>query len=307
MHSTNCFNTHQMNNHLYAFKCKYNFNNYILLNYFSNFEYKYFKIMRHITLFSVLILSLAFNSSCRKKPLPTNNTTQPTSNVGSIDLQIQNYVGTRALKLNDPTNYTLSNGEELKVKVLAYYLSNFVLTDENGVKHTDSNSYYLVMENDEASKKITLKNVPKGNYTKVDFMIGVDSLHNVSGAQDGYLAPSYGMFWSWSTGYIMAKLEGTSPQSSNINNDIIFHIAGFKGSYNVLQHSSMTFPTKVIVKGGVNPSSIVSVKANIATWFESFTFPGFNTLPTVATEGRNAQNIALSYNGMLSTSNVENK
>jgi hypothetical protein len=61
----------------------------------------------------------------------------------------------------------------------------------------------------------------------MEFMIGVDSARNNSGAQTGALDPTNGMFWSWSTGYIMAKFEGTSAQSPAAANALKFHIGGF--------------------------------------------------------------------------------
>ncbi len=67
------------------------------------------------------------------------------------------------------------------------------------------------------------------------FLLGVDSLHNVSGAQTDALDPAKDMFWTWNTGYVMAKLEGNSPSSALVNNKYEFHVGGFSGKYNVLK------------------------------------------------------------------------
>jgi hypothetical protein len=38
------------------------------------------------------------------------------------------------------------------------------------------------------------------NITAIKFLLGVDSLKNVSGIQTGALDPAKGMFWTWNTG-----------------------------------------------------------------------------------------------------------
>ena len=54
--------------------------------------------------------------------------------------------------------------------------------------------------------------MPAGNYNSLSFLLGVDSMHNVSGAQTGALDPANDMFWTWNSGYVMAKMEGASPR-----------------------------------------------------------------------------------------------
>ena len=74
---------------------------------------------------------------------------------------------------------------------------------------------------------LTLSDVPEGSYTEMSYVLGVDSTRNVSGAQAGALSTANGMFWSWSTGYIMLKAEGTSPNSGT--GSFSFHLGGFSG------------------------------------------------------------------------------
>ena len=56
--------------------------------------------------------------------------------------------------------------------------------------------------------KLELADIPNGEYTKVNYTIGVDAARNTEGAQDGALDLVNGMFWSWNTGYIFMKMEG---------------------------------------------------------------------------------------------------
>lgn len=255
---------------------------------------------------SKLLLGFLFFCSltaCRKKELPVS--TPSPNNTGSINIKLSNVVGNKALALGELVSYTLSNGDVFTVKTYNYYLSNFVFTDENGNKFVEPESYHLALAETPESLNFTIKNVPLGKYKSVDFLIGVDSVRNFSGAQSGALDPKYGMIWSWSTGYIMAKMEGTSPQSSSPNKSITFHIAGFKGSNSVLQKVKLSLPTNAIVTDTKTPS--ILLKSDLATWFEAPNFSNFSIDPNIATEGIKAYKISLNYANMMSVAAVENQ
>lgn len=248
--------------------------------------------------------------ACRKKELPTpasptTTAPAPLPTKGSLNIVLKNVVGKQALQLDPTVVYKLSNGDEFSVRTYNYYLSNFVFTDENGNRYAEKESYHLAMASDPNSLNFTLKDVPFGSYKSLEFLIGVDSVRNFSGAQVGALDPKYGMFWTWSTGYIMAMLEGNSPQSANPSNVISFHIAGFVGENNVVQKVKLTLPADAVVTE--KNSATITIQSNVAYWFESFTFPGFSKIPSVSVEGPNAVNIAQSYANMMSIISVENK
>ena len=59
------------------------------------------------------------------------------------------------------------------------------------------------------------------------FLLGVDSLTNVSGAFGGDLDPIKGMYWAWNSGYINLKLEGTSPGSPYPSHGFELHLGGY--------------------------------------------------------------------------------
>jgi hypothetical protein len=252
---------------------------------------------RYIWLLSIL-LSLSLGA-CRKKELPSIAST-----TGAINVRIQNMVDTEVLVLNRPTLYALSNGDSFSVSTYNYYLSNFVFTDEHGNQFAEQESYHLVRASDTSSLHFTINNVPFEQYASVEFLIGVDSVRNFSGAQSGALDPGYGMIWSWNTGYIMAKMEGHSPQVPTPDHLLSFHIAGYKGQYNVLQKVKINLNTKAIVSSSKTP--IINMQSDLATWFTSFTFPGFAKLYSVGSEGINAYSIAQSYSNMMKVTTVEN-
>ena len=109
----------------------------------------------------------------------------------TVTIRFENYVGKTPLKLDDAT-YKNALGQAYTVSEFKYYISHITLHAKNGKDYVSS-QYFLIDQDDSASQKITLTDVPPGNYTSLDFTIGVDSLHNCNGAQTGALDPLNGM------------------------------------------------------------------------------------------------------------------
>lgn len=128
------------------------------------------------------------------------------TSAGSLTLSLNHLVDGKILTYA-PDSFVLSGGDTLKVTKLSYYISNITLESETGQK-TNLGTYHLVDESVPASKMITVGNIPAGVYKKVSFLLGVDTIRNHTGAQDGALDPAYGMFWTWNTGYIFYRLKG---------------------------------------------------------------------------------------------------
>jgi hypothetical protein len=176
-------------------------------------------------------------------------------------------------------NYLNAAGDTFNISVFRYYLSNISL---DGVKVPGC---YLVSEDSAASKVIPL---PKGHFKRISFMIGVDSLLNCSGAQDGALDPRYGMFWTWNSGYIMAKLEGTSPSSALPGHKIEFHIGGYRAPHMTQRTVTLDLPG----------SEDIILVADAAVWFKGISF---RQLAGFMTPGKAADRIADNYQHMFST------
>ncbi|MBK9581192.1 MAG: hypothetical protein IPO48_04510 [Saprospiraceae bacterium] len=84
--------------------------------------------------------------------------------------------------------------------------------------------------------------------TDVELMFGVDSTRCSSGAQTGALDPAKGLFWSWSSGYIMVKAEGNAPTAAD--GSFAFHLGGFKGVNKVQTTKSYNFGSTALVVDG---------------------------------------------------------
>lgn len=258
------------------------------------------KLLGALLLFGAITIS-----SCKKDPDETTTPATPAVTTGSLTLHLENMVDTNGLVLNTKF-YTNANNDTFNVTTFKYNISNIVLTNSSGLSYTESNSYHLIDASDTMTCDINLTGVPLGNYDHVSFMIGVDSVHNVSGAQTGALDPANGMFWSWSSGYIMAKFEGTSPQSTAAGNIVLFHCGGFSGVNNVLKTVSPTFPVGALAMVSATVTPEIHFSVDLAEWFKNPSNISFSTLNTIHMPGASAKTIADNYADMFSIAHIHN-
>lgn len=255
-----------------------------------------------------LFLVMAFAIACKKpavvppEDLPPPGTA-PVSGA-SLKVNVSHVANNGSFALGAANTYTTANNDTFSVKLFKYYLSNFKLINAAGQSFPVPDSYFLIDESDAASKNITLQGVPEGDYTGMSFLIGVDSARNVSGAQTGALDPSKGMFWTWNSGYIMAKIEGNSPQSGNPLKDIVFHIGGFSGSNKGIRVVSLNFPTDAHVHLG--HQSQVNMSGDVAKWFSGVNTINFSQTYDVTTVNSRSRSIADNYANMFTVTSVVN-
>lgn len=246
------------------------------------------------TLFvSAILLSV---SSCRKADLPQPTPPDTTKKEGSVKFELFNQVGSSDMNMSG-TWYKNENGDSFQITTFNYYLSNIKLNKADGSSYAEPESYHLVQQSDASSRNFSISNVPAGTYSSVTFTIGVDSLRNVSGAQTGALDPANGMFWSWTTGYIMFKIEGVSPQSTQSGNIFMLHAGGFKGENNVLRTITLNFPNAITVNGDVNH---IHLTANAQKALGSPNPISFATTSVIMSAGANAKALADNYQNMFS-------
>ncbi len=104
--------------------------------------------------------------------------------------------------------HTHISGNNYKVDLLKYYISNITLVDDKGLE-TNYKNYNLIDVFDVNSTSFVLnKKVINGNYRKIIFYVGIDQERNHTGAQEGALSASNGMLWTWAFGYVFYKMEG---------------------------------------------------------------------------------------------------
>lgn len=149
-------------------------------------------------------------------------------------------------------NYSLhSSNDSVQVNTLRFYVSGIELLRKGRLVFAESNSFHLIDLDESDSWGIELT-LPKGvKFDQLAFNVGIDSLTNVSGAMGGDLDPTKGMYWTWQSGYINFKLEGTSPVCPARKHRFQFHLGGYSAPYNCLQTmigtASPGKETKIIV------------------------------------------------------------
>lgn len=253
-------------------------------------------------MFAVVALWL---TACNKKEDPKvgTNPPPPVDPIGKVKLEFTHAAGVNPLIL-DTVWYQNANGDSFTVSMFKYYISNIQLSGDDTTNYTERESYHLLNEGDASSKTFDLPMVPNGTYTRLSFMIGVDSIRNVSGAQTGALDPLKGMFWTWNTGYIFMKFEGQSPRSTAPNKSVVIHIGGYKGAYRGQRTVLLTLPNPLVVNDN-HPH--VHLRTDLLELFKSPNTIDFSQDNELMTPNARSKAIADNYSKMIYATLVESE
>ena len=209
----------------------------------------------------------------------------------NVKITFVNYINGYPLVLD--AGFTNCWKENFTIHTLKYYVSNIALQTTSQQIHQEPNSYHLLNEADSNANSWSFY-LPAGEYDSLFFLIGVDSLKNVSGAQTGALDPLNGMFWTWNSGYIMFKIEGSSPQSSVVNNKMEYHIGGFSGVNNTLKKTRMAFSKTAISVSDKSLTEII-IRFDIDKIWQATIPIKITDTPVCTTPGTLAAGIAANY------------
>lgn len=154
---------------------------------------------------------------------------------GSLTITFDNRAGDQDLVLN--TDYVNASGETFRLTRLNYYVSNIRLYTASGSEFIvpQDSSYFLILEDEPETHTVKINGVPVGDYSRMIFMVGVDSLRSTMDVsrRTGVLDPAQGhdgMYWTWNSGYIFFKMDGFSPAApAEQEHRISYHIGGFGG------------------------------------------------------------------------------
>jgi hypothetical protein len=243
--------------------------------------------MKKINLLSLVALFaiVLFSVSCNKDD-DHNHDDHDHDAKGSVGVSFNYVWGSSAapFALNTPLTHPRTS-EVLTFTTVKFYVSNLKLKDMDGNWWIHPESYFLVDAFSEARSTFTLNDVPAKHYVEMEYTLGVDSTRNVSGAQTGALDPQNGMFWSWNTGYIMFKFEGSEATEGTFS----YHLGGFSGANNIVTAKTTDF-------GGVHlmvekdAVATVNMVANPARLWH--TIDGIAERSTIHMPGANAKQAA---------------
>lgn len=147
-------------------------------------------------------------------------------------------------KLQAETWYPFKQKDSVWIETCKFYLSNFILFDDELPIFAEEKSFHLIDLQDSTSTHFTFTIPKKKVFNIVQFNLGLDSLTNAGGVRGGALDPTNGMYWTWQTGYIHVKLEGKSNLCETRNNAFVLHLGGYAGELNTNYVVHMIAPTQ---------------------------------------------------------------
>jgi hypothetical protein len=121
----------------------------------------------------------------------------------------------------------------------------------------------------------------------------------MQGPQTGELDPMKGMFWTWNSGYIFAKLEGQSDSSHAPAHYFTYHIGGYKHIENAIRTVQLVIP-----KSSTNIHKIV-IDVDVLKWFNANHQLSIAHHPICHQPGKLATQFADNYSSMFSIAEVQ--
>ena len=246
-----------------------------------------------ISMIALLGLALTLSTSCKKETVePTPATPVVDPGKGSVSIVLSHKWG-----MMNEQNFVLGSDlihpmhkDTLNFSKLKYYVSNVKFKKADGTYFVHPESYFLVDLADLATTTLAIANVPAADYTEMSYTLGVDSTRNCSGAQTGALDPVNTMFWSWNSGYIATKAEGTYLKNKVVT-PFTFHLGGFKTPNNVTTTKTISFSSNNLTVTK-DKASKVKITVNPGTLFHT---TSVKTLDMIHMPGSAAVSMAVGF------------
>ena len=142
---------------------------------------------------------------------------------GSLSLRFEAMTSGEPLVL-DEFRYANPGGTgRVRIRDVQFYLSNITLEGSSG-DYVEPASYHLVrFDNAERAFTLVLNDVPRHDYQRISFSIGVDAAANASLDAVGDLDPNGRMAWNWEVGYKFVLFEGTL-QFDATETPLVYHV-----------------------------------------------------------------------------------
>jgi hypothetical protein len=134
--------------------------------------------------------------------------------------------------------------DSITIETLRFYISSVELLQNGKVVFKEQNSFHLLDAALPETMTLTLKPDTTVQYDQIKFNLGIDSITNTAGIMGGDLDPAKGMYWTWQSGYINMKIEGSSPKCKTRKNEFQFHLGGYLAPYNPLQTVTLSTPSE---------------------------------------------------------------
>lgn len=184
-----------------------------------------------------------------------------------LNFHLHQHFGTP--EFDTATHYLLPSGVKIQLSQLRFYLSNVRLINLDGTEILIPESWILVKPGIET---FPIGTVTPGKFKGVKFLVGIDSASNSGGTSPadrpaghplGFQSPS--MFWSWASGYIFVRMEGSvdTTGTGTPNLPFVCHV----GSNALKREVQINFTDTLSVSSGVE--SFVHLKVQLDKLFDN--------------------------------------
>jgi len=168
----------------------------------------------------------------------------------------------------DTRYHIASNNDTIQIETLRFYVSQIELLRKGKVIQEFSQKHFLIDLDKPLSWHISEENQTDSQADAIRFNLGVDSITQVSGAFGGDLDPSNGMYWTWQSGYINFKMEGSSKFSPSRKHRFQFHLGGYNEQNNAMQSITLA----------VSTSNPIAVQLNLDVFLQQNKFSESHTI-----------------------------
>lgn len=180
-------------------------------------------------------------------------------------------------------------GDSFVLHTFRWYLGDVVFWKNGGAVFSENGRYHLLDLEDSVSLAWPIPPAAIGA-DSLSFSLGVDSATTRSGAMGGDLDPTKGMFWSWQSGYINVKLEGTASQSTARGKTFELHLGGYWPPFQAAQPVGLPI-------GKANGAKNLALTLELAPLFEAVDWPQKPNIMSPGAEAvRLSKRLALSFN-----------
>lgn len=206
-------------------------------------------------------------------------------------LRFHPFVGGDALVRNEARYANPGGAGRFKIRDFQFFVSNIRLLAERA-EFIEAESYHLArFDGADGTFAIVIDDVPRADYRRIEFGIGVDPAANGSVAAVGDLDPNGRMAWSWDVGYKFVLFEG-GLMLEDTQYPLVYHV-GFNENYRPLSFG-------LEGSGSAGAELILDFRADILKMFKGMHTIDMALLPNVKFDAEDARLLAENYAGMVS-------
>jgi hypothetical protein len=220
--------------------------------------------MKNLHYLFLILFVLVFCFSC------STNESKKQDETEKVTLEVQFFVKDTPLKLLQ--EYQNDLNQNYLLESFKFYLSNFEFESTSTNETFKVEDSYLLFSADREKNTFDREIlVKKGEYSKLNFSIGVDSIKNTSLDNTGDLDISNSMAWDWNTGYKFVVMEGkyyTDSSNLTVSTPLVFHI-GQNQNYKKVSLSFDDMNDKGILSINNENTKKIILKVDLNDFFSS--------------------------------------